>query len=195
MNTNIIARATNSAMGALKNALTLEKARTAYYMFPRRDTLFGMVAMAHWDGFALGVSTTILGLCGDGDFPSEDLKLIALRSYAESVLQEGGDGDVSYELGILSLLMEATEDQPARLDENQMACIASFLSFAAPRNGEAELFLCNKFPDTLSLIPVFERKLKERYDPASETREIIKMQGELIEFLRNKVASLERAKQ
>jgi hypothetical protein len=121
--------------------------------------------------------------------------LIALRSYAESVLQEEKDGDVGYELGILSLLMEATEEQPARLDQDQMACIASFLSFEAPRNGEAELFLCSKFPNTISLVPNFERILKERLDPEDNPWKIISKQVEVIELLRQKVASLERAKQ
>ncbi len=194
MNTGIVARATNNALGFLKEATTLEEARIAYYRFPKRETIFGMVAMAHWGGFALGISTTMLGLCGDADFPSEELKLIALKSYAESILHESKSRDVSYEAEIICLLTLATEEDPAQLDEEQMACVASFLSFAAPPGGEAELFLCDKFPDTITLLPILNKKLKERLEFEEDPWKIITTQNGVINFLKLKIASLEKAK-
>lgn len=168
---------------------TLPEARTAYYMLPRRDdTLFGMVALALWDSFALGLANTMLGLCGDGEFPTPRWKEQALLYLMENLVEEGAaEGSVD----LFARLVAATEDRPANITLEQTEQIASLLSWATPRGGEAEKFLCEKFPDCLSLIPVFDRKLKER--EVDKPWDIIRQQNEAINILKERIKRLEKA--
>ncbi len=184
-----ISKATSRGIAAMAIATTLPAARTAYYMLPRRDnTLFGMVAFALWDGFALGLATTMLGLCGDGEFPTQRQKEQALLYFMENAVEEGLTEE---SVDLFALLATATEEEPVIATLEQMEQISSLLSWAAPRGGEAEKFLCEKFPDCLSLIPVFQRKVSEQ--EVDKPWDIVRKQMEVINFLNAQVQKLQKA--
>ncbi len=178
------------AIEATRNATTLAEARDAYYRHPRRDGLFGMVAFALWDGFSLELATTLLGLCGQGEFPSES-QTERVLSYVIPEVVGQDDGDVEPWTELLLRLVAATEEKPAEVTEEQFGMIGSFLAWESPRDGEAEKFLCGQFPNTLSLIPIMEQKLRQRAEelaaPSVSYSELL----HLLEATKNKIAKLE----
>lgn len=181
------------AAEATATARSLEAARSAFYRQPCRKGLLGMVALAVWDGFALELATTLLGLCGRGEFPTEAQRERALLYMFASIAGETeADREELTELWVL--LGMARSNEPAALTSGQMEILGSLLSWAAPEGAEAEAFLCEQFPDTLSLAPVFRRKLEAQIGPEDNPWAIINAQGELIAALRLKIAESERVR-